>query len=256
MSQVMSQLVCPECRHPNELERVYCHNCGAKLNRADIPTSIPGKTDDAETVATRDRLRRMMDQRGAKARRLIFNLTKLVLGACVAAALIEMFLAPDLPAPAGKELELGPQIGLDLEHALMQHRGAQLTYQQDQVNNYLSNVLKRKKTSILDKPLLEFRRGVAQFDEGVFRMTVERSIFGCPLYTSVFYRVNVQNGKTTETCEGGMIGRMPIHPQVMGFAGFLFGDVWKALEQDEKQVAKFAAIEFHPKTVVLTAPTQ
>ena len=250
----MSQLVCPECRHENEAERVYCHNCGAKLNRT-APATVPGKTDDAETVATRERLRRMMDQRGVKARHLIFNIAKLVLGACLFAALIQMFLAPDLPA-TGKDLELGPQIGLDLENAIMQHRGAQLTYQQDQVNSYLANVLKRKKTSLLDKPFLEFRRGVAQFDEGVFRMTAERSIFGCSLYTSAFYRASVQNGKAAGRCEGGMIGRMPIHPQLMRYADFLLGDVWKALEQDEKQVAKFTAIEFHPKTVVLTAPAQ
>ena len=255
MSQLMSQLVCPECRHANEPERVYCHNCGAKLNRT-APATVPGKTDDAETVATRERLRRMIDQRGVKTRRLILNIVRLVLGACLFAVLIQMFLAPDLPAPTGKDLELGPQIGLDLEHAIMQHRGAQLTYQQDQVNNYLSNALKRKKTSLLDKPLLEFRRGVAQLDEGVFRMTAERSIFGCSLYTSVFYRASVQNGKIDGRCEGGMIGRMPIHPQVMRYANFLFGDIWKALEQDQKQVAKLAAIEFHPKTVVLTAPTQ
>ena len=42
-----------------------------------------------------------------------------------------------------------------------------------------------------------------------------------------------------------MIGRMPIHPQLMRYADFLLGDVWKALEQDEKQVGKFSAIEFH-----------
>jgi hypothetical protein len=197
----------------------------------------------------------MMDQRGVKTRRLVFNIARLILGAGLAAVLIQMFLAPDLP-PTGKDLELGPQIGLDLEHALMQHRGAQLTYQQDQVNSYLANVLKRKKTSLLDKPLLEFRRGVAQFDEGVFRLTAERSIFGCPLFTSLFYRANVQNGKASGICEGGMIGRMPIHPQLMRYADFLLSDVWKALEQDEKQVAKFAAIEFHPKTVILTAPAQ
>jgi zinc ribbon protein len=255
MSQLMSQLVCPECRHENEPERVYCHNCGAKLNRAPA-TTIPGKTDDAETVATRERLRRMMDQRGVKTRQLILNIAKLVLGACLAAVLVQMVLPPDLPATGGKDLELGPQIGLDLENALMQHRGAQLTYEQDQVNNYLANTLKRKKTSLLDKPMLEFRRGVAQFDEGVFHMTVERSIFGLSLYTSAFYRVNVQDGKIAPTHDGGMIGRMPVHPELMRYAGFLFSDVWKALEQDEKQVAKMAGIEFHPKTVVLTAPVQ
>jgi hypothetical protein len=251
----MSQLVCPECRHENEAERVYCHNCGAKLTRT-AGATIPGKTDDAETVATRERLRRMMDPSGVKARRLFFNIARLILGACLAAVLIQMLLAPDLPTSAGKDLVLGPQIGLDLEKAIMQHSGTQLTYQQDQVNNYLSNALKRKKASLLDKPFLEFRRGVAQFDEGVFRMTVERSIFGCSLYTSAFYRANVQNGKVTATSEGGMIGRMPIHPQLMRYADFLLGDVWKALEQDEKQVGKFAAIEFHSKTVVLTAPAQ
>ena len=255
MSQLMSQLACPECRHENEPERVYCHNCGAKLNRI-ASSAIPGKTDDAETLATRERLRRMIDPRGVKTRRLIFNIARLILGACLAAVLIQMFLPPDLPAPAGKDLELGPQIGLDLENALMHHRGAQLTYQQDQVNNYLTTALKRKKTSILDKPLLEFRRGVAQFHEGVFHMTAERSVFGLSIYASVFYRVNVQNGKIGAACEGGTIGRMPIHPQLMQYMGFLLGDVWKALEQDEKQVAKFAAIEFHPKTVTLTAPTQ
>ena len=198
----------------------------------------------------------MLDPRGVKTRRLILNIARLILGACLVAVLIQMFLPPDLPGPTGKDLELGPQIGLDLENALMHHRGAQLTYQQDQVNNYLTTALKRKKTSILDKPLLEFRRGVAQFDEGVFRMTAERAVFGLSIYTSVFYRVNVQDGKVGATCEGGMIGRMPIHPQLMQFANFLVGDVFKALEQDRKEVEKFAALEFHPHTVVMTAPSQ
>lgn len=255
MTQVMNQLVCSECRHANEPERVYCHNCGAKLTRTS-PVPIPGQTDDAETVATRERLRRMLDPRGVKTRRLIFNIAKLVLGACLAAALIQMFIAPDLPPARGKELELGPQIGLDLENALLQHRGARLTYQQDQVNNYLSTALKRKKASMLDKPMLEFRRGVAQFDEGVFRMTAERSFLGLSLYTTLFYRSNFQDGKITAISDGGMIGRMPIHPLVMQYAGFMLNDVWKALEQDKKQVARFSAIEFHPNTVVLTAPLQ
>jgi hypothetical protein len=66
----------------------------------------------------------------------------------------------------------------------------------------------------------------------------------------------MQDGKIEGTCDGGLIGRMPIHPELMQYAGFLVSDVWKALEQDEKQVVKMAAIEFHPKTVVLTAPLQ
>ncbi len=250
----MSKLLCPECRHENEAERVYCHNCGAKLNRTEA-VPIPGKTDDAETVATRERLRKMMDNRGVKTRQFFFKYAKLLLAACIAAALIQMFLAPDLP-PVGKDLELGPQIGLDLENAILQHHGTQLTYTEDQVNAYLVGALKRKKTTLLDKPMLDFQRGIVHFDEGMFRMTVVRSCFGCSLYSSAFYRVNLQNGKLSATGEGGAIGRMPIHPQLMQFANFLVGDAFKALEQDRKEVEKLAAIEFHSHAVVMTAPTQ
>ena len=249
----MSNVVCPECRHENEPERVYCHNCGARL--AGTASNISGKDEEAKRLETRERLRRMMDNRGVRARQLLSNFAKLILGSGVAAALILMFAAPDLP-PAAKELELGPQIGLDIEEALMQRRAIQFTYRQDQVNGYLATALKRKKTSLLDKPLLEFRRGIAQFDEGILRMTVERSFFGCSLYTSAYYRANVENGKIAAISQGGTIGRMPIHPQLMEYADFLFSDVWKALEQDRKQVEKMVAIEFHPQSVVLTPPAQ
>jgi hypothetical protein len=250
----MSKLLCTECRHENESERVYCHNCGAKLTKTE-PAPIPGKTDDAETVATRERLRKMMDNRGVKTRQLVSKCAKLLLTACIVAALIQMFLAPDLP-PTGKDLELGPQIGLDLENAILQHRGTQLTYTEDQVNAYLTGALKRKKTTLLDKPMLDFQRGIVHFDEGMFRMTMVRSCFGCSLYTSASYRVSLQNGKLSAKEEGGAIGRMPIHPELMQFANFLVGDAFKALEQDRKEVEKFTTIEFHPHTVVMTAPAQ
>jgi ribosomal protein S27E len=249
----ITKLICPECRHENEAERVYCHNCGARLSK---PAAAAAKTEQAETIETRERLRRMMDNRGVKARQLALNITKLLLASCIAAALIQIFLPPDLPAPTSKNSILGPQIGLEVEDALLQHRGAQLTYREEQINTYIGNVLKRKKASLLDKPMLDFQRGVAQFGEGTFRMTLERSFFGLSIYTSGFYSANAQSGKIAATNEGGAIGRMPIHPQLMQYAGFLISDAWKAMEQDRKQVEKFAAIEFHPQTVVLTAPAQ
>ena len=249
----MTTLICSECRHENEAERIYCHNCGARLNRSEL-AAVTAKSEEAKTLETRARLQRMMDNRGVKARQLTLNIAKLILASCAAAALIQMALAPDLPAAPEKELDLGPQIGLDLENAFLQRRGTQIIYREDQVNNYLSNVFKRKKVSFLDRPMLEFRRGVAQFGEGNVRMTLERSLLGWSIYTSGSYRPSVESGKIVAATEGGAIGRLPIHPQLMRFADFIVSDAWKALEQDRKQVEKLAAIEFHPQTVVLTPP--
>ena len=188
----ITKLICPECRYENEAERVYCHGCGARLSK---PAAEAAKNEEAQTIETRERLRRLMDNRGVKARQWATNIAKLLLGSCIAAALIQMFLPPDLPAATGKDLVLGPQIGLELENALFQHRGAQLTYREDQVNSYLGTVFKRKKVSLLDKPMLDFEHGIAQFGEGTFRMTLERSFFGLSIYTSGLYRASTQDGK-------------------------------------------------------------
>ena len=249
----ITKLICPECRYENEAERVYCHGCGARLCK---PVAEAAKNEEAQTIETRERLRRMMDNRGVKARQWATNIAKLLLGSCIAAALIQIFLPPDLPAPTGKEMLLGPQIGLELENALFQHRGAQVTYREDQVNSYLGTVLKRKKVSLLDKPMLDFERG----SRAVRRRHVSDDA-GTLLFRPFDLHIRVLSRECTKRKNRGhergrRVGRMPIHPQLMQYAGFLFSDAWKAMEQDRKQVEKFAAIEFHPQTVVLTAPVR
>ena len=29
-------IICPDCRNENEFERIYCHDCGAKLDRSRV----------------------------------------------------------------------------------------------------------------------------------------------------------------------------------------------------------------------------
>jgi hypothetical protein len=248
----MNKLVCPECRHENEPERVYCHNCGARLDRSVLTNEK--STPKENLVETQKRLRRIFSPRGTKVRHTFFNLCKLILGAFAAAVLIQVFLPPDLP-PRLKTAELGPQLGLDIETAVTDRRGATLSYSEDQVNSYLATALKRKK-AVLEKPFLQFEAAFAGFDEGTFQLTAERSFLGYSFYTRAAYQVKAQDGKLVASNCGGSIGRMPIHPEIMKYAEVVVADVWKALEQDRKQVAKLAAIEFHSKIVVLTAPTQ
>jgi hypothetical protein len=245
----MSMLICPDCRHENESERVYCHNCGARLSR-DSLTNPKSKTEE-QPGETQKRLRRMLDPRGAIMRRRIIRFAELVLGALVAAAIVLMIQPPDLPKTP-EAIDLGPQIGLDIETAVMDQRGARLNYSQDQVNSYLRTALKRKKAA-LEKPLLHFERGLAAFDENSVRLTAERSLFGYSLYTTTCYQATTQDGKIAARNTGGSIGRLRIHPAIMKHLDVIFADIWKALDQDRKQVAKLAAIEFHPQTVVLTA---
>ena len=46
----MATLTCAECGFVNEAERVYCHNCGKKLDRSLIPKEDP-KTGVPKSLA-------------------------------------------------------------------------------------------------------------------------------------------------------------------------------------------------------------
>jgi predicted amidophosphoribosyltransferase len=88
----MTKLVCAECRHENEAERIYCHNCGERLDRSAV--SAQKKTQDPQEV--HQRLQKMLGLPNM-ARRHFFTVSKLALAAAVVAALVEIALPPELP---------------------------------------------------------------------------------------------------------------------------------------------------------------
>jgi hypothetical protein len=244
----MTKLVCPECGHENEPERIYCHRCGARLDRS---ATASRTSQQKELKDTQRHVRKMLKQQNVASRRLFFTISKLVLGACVAAAVIQMILPPDVPS-ASKDVA-PRQINFDLENAIYSHRPAQLEYTEEQVNAYLAYTLKSKQ-SALNKRLLNFKRAIVVFGEGAVTITAERSLFGYSLYSGSAYAVRVGEGKIVVSNKGGNIGRLPFHPEIMQFMDIIFADLWSALQREQKLIAKMSAIEFHQKQVLLSAP--
>ena len=242
----MTKLVCPECGHENEPERVYCHRCGARLDRSAVASLRQKEAKD-----TQRHVRKMLNPPKAAFRRLFFRVSKLVLGACLAAAVIQMILPPDVPSAAKDVAPL--QINLDLENAIYSHRPAQLEYTEEQVNAYLAYTLKGKQAA-LNKPLLNFKRAIVGFGEGAVIITAERSLFGYSLYSGSAYAVRAGEGKIVVSNKGGNIGRLPFSPEIMQFMDIIFADLWPALQREQKLVAKMGAIELHEKQVLLRAP--
>ena len=246
----MIKLICPGCQRENEAERIYCHDCGGKLDRSGSSSRLLPK----ETMSDkRRRVRKLFDVRRAKIRFLILRTAKIVLGAVALAALIQMILPPDLPPPPSAESAGISQVNFELEDALNRHNGARLQFSEDQVNEHLRYALKTKQSS-LNKPFLEFKRAVAQIHEDVCAITAERAIFGFSIYTSSSYSVRMNAGKTSVTNKGVKIGRMDIHPALFKYIEGIFSDLWAALDRERKLVSKMQMIELHDKAVSLIAP--
>src|SRR5437660_5023710 len=227
----MTKLVCAECRHENEADRIYCHNCGERLDRSAV--SAQKKAQDPQEVHRR--LHKMLGPPNM-ARRNFFTVSKLALAAAVVAALVEIALPPELPAPTKA---VPPQVDLDLENAAFYQKTGALEYSQDQINAYLAYRLTSKKTA-LNKPLLTFVRATASFRDGACTIGMERSLFGYSIFTQSSYHVETAAGKMAATNVGGWIGRLPVHPAIMKFGDIVFADLWSALDLEHKLVAKMA----------------
>ena len=243
------QLTCPECRRDNEAERIYCHDCGARLDRSALAGRATGKKETAEELHRR--MRGMFSQRGVKARLLFFNIAKVTLLASIVAAAVVILIPPDVP-PAVKSEEFPPQINLSLETLTESRQPQSVQFSEEGVNAYLASALKRKKEK-LNHPLIDFERAMVAFTEGNCRVTIERSIFGYSIFSSGDYAVQIAGGKVTASPRSGAIGRMPIDPSVMPYAGFLFSDAVAAMDREHKLLNKAGSIQLREKEIVFTS---
>ena len=243
-----TKLLCPECRHENEAERIYCHDCGARLDRSAVRVKKEPRGD------THRRVKRMFDPQGAKLRALMATAGKIILAAGVAAVVLDMVLPPDVPAPV-KTPVLVSSFRLDLENMVSKRQPVQKQFTEEQVNAFLASALKSKQTS-LDKPLLNFKRAILGFSNQRCTVTVERSLLGTySIYTTSVYSAQLKDGHLSGEIQAGRIGRLPIHPKLAQYMGALVGDVGSALDRDLKLVAKLGAIEFGDKNVTVIALT-
>ena len=244
------RLACPECQRENEPERIYCHDCGARLDRSALAKTTT--TVEAPEVIHR-RLSKMFSQRRAKIRHNAANVGKLLIVSAFVALIALMFIPPELPAPK-ESLMLSSQIALDLERLTQFKRPPQLSYSESDLNDYLGSALRIKKQK-LDHPMLKFERAFLRLNDDRVRLTVGRSISGYyPVYASGDFIVKTDNGKLQVAAQGGAIGHLPIHPFLVQKAPFLFGDVISALDRERKLIAHTGSVQLREKSVAFTAP--
>ena len=168
----MTKLVCPDCQHENEPERIYCHNCGARLDRTGL---IKEKADEAVAEErTRQHLKKIFRPNRGLGKRIATKLGKTLLGALCLAVVIVMLLPADLP-PAPKEYTFAPLIGMDMMSAVSSHHAASLVYNEEQANSYLAATVRRK-DGPAQQGYFPLRRVFVQFQEGQCWVHVERRI--------------------------------------------------------------------------------
>jgi hypothetical protein len=219
-------LQCKECEYQNEPERVYCHNCGAKLDRSVLPKEEQIRRESPDRA--RKRIMKMTNPAGSVARREIGALVKTVVCAVLVAMVVQALRAPaNLPPPKSDALPrlVASDLG-DLAEAPMPRAGA---FTEDELNTYLRG----KTVAKGSLPGAEFKRAYVDLEPGTARIGVEKAIYGYSIYMGTLYRVEASNGVLVMVNIGGNIGRLPIHPWIMErVSPLMFGSLAEALQRE------------------------
>ena len=239
-------LVCKQCNFENEPERVYCHNCGAKLDRSLLP---PEATKREDPVIVQERVRKMISPRkGVGFRGIKHFIFSVAIAAALAAAVV-IGRTPDGVPTMNKDAVLdAPTITDDMDAQETQPGSHRLSYTEDQVNAFLQYSIRGKENSASNFAL-NFERVFVHLNEGSCAITTQHTLFGFPLYATTVHNISIQNGALKSETLGGALGRLAIPPKAMKYLESIFSPIWKLLDHDQKSMAKMQQVNFHKGSV-------
>ena len=239
-------LTCKQCNYANEPERVYCHNCGAKLDRSLLPKE-PAKDAKEAQEQTRKRVRKLVNPaRGFFTNWHRFLLNALASAVCVA-GLIQMARPPaGVPPVLNKEDLLGaPQLIQEIEDLQMSPSAQPAKLSEETINLYLASAVRAKSDTAAD--YFRFDRVFVNLGKDVIGITAQESAFDHPIYAGASYKLSIAGGKLVATNVGGNLGRLPVHPMIMEYCGFAFQHLWDALQREKALLDKMQSVTLEPE---------
>jgi hypothetical protein len=240
-----STLTCKQCNYANEPERVYCHNCGAKLDRSLLPKET-AKAAKATTEQNRKRVSKLVNPARGFFTNWHVAFFNALFSAVIIAALIQMARPPDgVPKMPTKEELLGaPPLIQGIEDLQMNPVPQACKLQEGMINLYLASAIKTQGDTSDD--YFRFARAFVNLGKGVIRITAQESLFGYPIYAGSSYRLSIGGGKLVATNVGGNLGRLPVHPMIMEYCGFAFNQLWAALQREKSLMDTMQSVTVQP----------
>ncbi len=249
----MATLTCRQCNYVNEGERIYCHQCGAKLDRSVLPTEPDRKPGAAD--AERRRVQKLVSPSRGFFAGFGKTLLSTVLCSLLAASSVQMLRPPrEVPPVIKAEDALAAEpLPFAIEDAMQKITPQRLAFSTDAINRYLAGTIKSKPSSSGGLGTgLTFVRSFVNCDQGVIRITNQQSVLGYSLYATSCYQLAIKENHLVATNVGGAMGRMPIHPEITAYADTVFQQLWDALKREHKLLDGLQAIEVIKGAVVLT----
>jgi hypothetical protein len=240
-------LTCQKCSYQNELGRIFCHQCGTKLDLEAIkPPSRGGP-----------KIRRRSDWTTQKVVRLAVEVlvVSLIIWVIWLAASV-----PDInfPRPTNAELLEADTKRMDLQRLVDLNRGGTVEVTEAQVNAFLGSFGMKKPAG---KGLEIVPTGVrVTLDEGAVLGEVLGELhIGPSLRKRIYFSCTsvpvIQDGECDFRPVGATIGKLPIHPLLLDATDFIqgyFRRLFGRLGNEKSLLDKLTSVSVKPHRAILT----
>jgi len=242
MSKPSTQkLTCAQCGYENEPERVYCHNCGTKLDRSILPKETVSQQENI--AKARRRIKRMTNPGGA-VDGVKTLLQTLLWGALV--AIIYLMVSPPENVPSKEDDSTGNVITGDIELASTNPAATTVQFTRADLSTHLRGRIKGAGAI----PGLDLKRPYVVLDTDKATLGLEQTLFGYSLFPSIEYRVTNEGGKWKAEKVGLRVGRLGIHPAIP-WMDSLFTNLFAQMKQEKALLDRAQQITISKDRVVL-----
>jgi hypothetical protein len=244
------RIVCLQCKHENEIERVYCHNCGEKLDRSLLPQIDESKAADNKAKSGRQVKNMMNPNRFAWAQSLKTFILIILFAAIVAA----VFLAVQVPdnVPPAKTDRFADEEVKEIWSGMMNVRPfVRHDFKEFDINYYLQKTLKGADGALGTK----FERAFAHFEPGLVTLSTQRNAYGLILYNSASFKPVLVDGKWSAEVSRIALGKLMIPASLAKLTKLdtvVLGAFTKVFEKEIQQLDRMASIESGDKAISFT----
>ena len=236
------RITCTSCKHENEIERVYCHNCGEKLDRSLLP--VLDETKSVEDLAKeRKKVKSLMNPNRLTWLRNVKTFVLIeIFAAAVAACYLAVQAPENLPAAPAKDRVLEISRPDDNWRGMMVTRPAtSVEFKESDLNEYLRKTVKGN-----EGPMgIKFARAFTRLEPGLVTLAMERNVWGLPIYNSATFRPVFAGGKWDADITRFAIGRLTIPvglAKLVKLDSITLGALSQAFEKDIKNLARVEKI--------------
>ena len=233
-------LICPKCSHDNELGRIFCHACGAKLDLTQI--KAPGQGGP-----------KLKRKRQGSLWRVVRSLIEL---AVLCAVLYAVYLVWQVPPhtstkPSNADLLALEDRRFDLDRLVMHNQPGKLEISEKEINSYLSSLVMEQPPAawlvfMPETVQMELREGnvkIKLWGELRFGQDVRKK-----LYISYICIPELQEGTLENKPLAATFGFLPIHPLILENTTAVqryIGAIFEKLDRDRATLQKFSSIVVH-----------